>query len=149
MFLASKVAWAAIVCILLTTGISGTRPATLASGPNLSKDMPGVADPNQVIKMQQTLQDKGHYRGKVDGVFGLRTRASIRAYQKAENLPATGEVDTQTAGKLGVTAEGRGKTGYDTTQDKPSAGIKWFQGSRRANKTRQKSVKKAVTVAPA
>jgi peptidoglycan hydrolase-like protein with peptidoglycan-binding domain len=57
--------------------------------------------------MQQTLQDKGHYHGKVDGVFGLRTRASIRAYQKAENLPVTGQLDTQTAIKLGVTAEVR------------------------------------------
>ena len=47
--------------------------------------------------MQQTLQDKGHYRGEVDGVFGLRTRASIRGFQKAENLTVTVQLDTQTA----------------------------------------------------
>lgn len=149
MFLASKVASAGIVFLLLATGISGPRPTPLTSGVDLSKEGPAVPHPNDVMSMQQTLLDKGHYRGKVDGVFGLRTRASIRAYQKAENLEATGELDTQTAGKLGVTAEGRGKTGYETTQDKPSAGIKWSQGSRRANKTRRKSVKRAVTAPPA
>jgi peptidoglycan hydrolase-like protein with peptidoglycan-binding domain len=135
MFLASKAAWAGMVFIMLTTGISGPRPTPLASGGNLGKEVPAVRPRNDVKKMQGTLQDKGHYRGKVDGVFGLRTRASIRAYQKAENLPATGQLDTQTAGKLGVRAE---KTGYETTQGKPSAGIKWAKGSGRTSKTLRK-----------
>ena len=39
---------------------------------------------NEITKMQETLRDKGYYRGKVDGVFGLRTRASIRAYQTSQ-----------------------------------------------------------------
>jgi peptidoglycan hydrolase-like protein with peptidoglycan-binding domain len=52
---------------------------------------------DEITKMQETLRTKGHYQGKVDGVFGLRTRASIRAYQKAENLPVTGQVDSRTA----------------------------------------------------
>ncbi len=143
MFLASKGAWAGIVFILLTTGISGPRRTTLVSGPNLSEEVPAVAPPNDVIKMQQTLQDKGHYRGKVDGVFGLRTRASVRAYQKAENLPVTGHLDNQTAGKLGVTPEVREETGYETTQGKPSAGIRWAERSRRTGKTLRKTVKTA------
>ena len=63
--------------------------------------------------MQETLRDKGHYRGKIDGVFGLRTRASIRGYQKAENLPVTGQLDTPTAGKLGVAPERREESCYD------------------------------------
>jgi len=43
--------------------------------------------------------------GKIDGFVGLGTRASVRAFQKAENLPATGQLDSQTAGKLGVISE--------------------------------------------
>ena len=138
MFLASKAAWAGMVFIMLTTGISGPRPTPLASGSNLGKEVPAVRPRNDVKKMQGTLQDKGHYRGKVDGVFGLRTRASIRAYQKAENLPATGQLDTQTAGKLGVRAEGGEETGYEITKGKPSAGIKWAKGSGRTSKTLRK-----------
>jgi len=73
MFLASKAAWAGMVFIMLTTGISGPRPTPRASGGNLGKEVPAVRPRNDVKKMQGTLQDKGHYRGKVDGVFGLRT----------------------------------------------------------------------------
>jgi len=87
-------------------------------------------------------KDKGHYRGDVDGVLGLRTRASIRGFQKPENLPVTGQLDTQTAGKLGVAPEGRSETGYGTAQGKPSAGIKWTKGSGRASKTLWKAVQK-------
>jgi peptidoglycan hydrolase-like protein with peptidoglycan-binding domain len=142
MFLASKVASAGIVFLLLATGISGPRPTPLTSGVDLSKEGPAVPHPNDVMSMQQTLLDKGHYRGKVDGVFGLRTRASIRAYQKAESLPVTGHLDKETAGRLGVGPEIGQETRFVTTQDKPPAGTKWAKGSGRARKTPQPPVKK-------
>ena len=145
MLLASKVAWAGIVFLLLATGISGPRTMPLTSGVDISNAGPAVPHPNDVMSMQQTLLDKGHYRGKVDGVFGLRTRASIRAYQKAENLPITGQLDTQTAGKLGVRPAGREETGYETTAGKPSAGIKWAKGSGRTSKTLRKAVETVAT----
>ena len=141
MLLAGKVAWAGIVFILLTTGISGPRPTPLPSGGNLSKEVPPVGQRNDVKKMQETLRSKGHYRGKADGVFGLRTRASVRAYQKAENLPITGQLDTQTAGKLGVRPEGREQTGDQAAKSKPSAGIKWVKSSGRTSKTLRKAEK--------
>jgi peptidoglycan hydrolase-like protein with peptidoglycan-binding domain len=99
MFLAGKAAYAGIVFLLLTTWISGPRPAALTAAADLSKEVPGGSHSSNINKMQQTLLNKEHYRGKVDGVFGLRTRASIRAYQKAENLPITGQLDGQTAGR--------------------------------------------------
>jgi peptidoglycan hydrolase-like protein with peptidoglycan-binding domain len=77
MLLAGKAACSGIVFILLTIGVSGPRPTPLALGANLPKEVPAVRNRNDVRKMQQTLQDKGHYRGEVDGVFGLRTRASM------------------------------------------------------------------------
>ncbi len=141
MFPASKAAYAGIVFLLLTTGISGPRSTPLPLETSLSEEVSAVEHGNDVRKMQQALSDKGHYRGKVDGVFGLRTQASIRAYQKAEHLPVTGQIDIQTAGKLGVRPEGHGKTSYETTQAKPSAGIQWARGSRRISKTPRKAVK--------
>jgi peptidoglycan hydrolase-like protein with peptidoglycan-binding domain len=133
MFLASKVVWTGVALTLLAAGISGPRPAKFASEPNLIEGAPAVRHQDGVKKIQETLRDKGHYRGKVDGVFGLRTQASIRAYQKAENLPITGQVDTRTADGLGVTSESREKSIYETTKGKPSAGIKWAKGPRRKN----------------
>jgi peptidoglycan hydrolase-like protein with peptidoglycan-binding domain len=141
MFLASNAAWAGIVFILLTTRISGPRPGPLASGVSLSKEVPGVVHRDDLEKMQQTLWGKGHYRGKVDGVFGFRTQASIRAYQQAENLPITGQLDTQTAARLGVRPERRKETGDVTTKGKPSAGIRWAKGSGRTSKILRKAVK--------
>jgi len=149
MFLASKAAWAGIVFLLLTSGIS--RPRTpLASGANVSKEVPTVVQANDVKKIQEALQGNGQYAGKVDGVFGLRTRASIRGFQKAENLPVTGLLDTHTAGKLGVRPEGRVQTGYEATQGKPSAGIKWDARSRRTSRSLRNAVSRPnPTVPPA
>ncbi|SRR5579864_4533999 len=159
MSLASKIVRSGIVFLLMTPWISGPRPKSLDSGTNLSRELmdddwlalkePKQTPENDVKETQQTLQNKGHYGGKVDGVFGLRTRASVRAYQKAENLPVTGQLDIRTAGKLGVRPEVRRETGYEATHDKPSAGIKWARGSRRSSQTLHRPVKKSLTVPPA
>lgn len=136
MLVVGKVVCSGIVFVLLSPWISGPRPSSQASsldaGANFSGEASGAAKGNDVREVQQTLQDEGHYRGKVDGVFGLRTRASVRAYQKAENLPVTGQLDAQTATRLGVRPEARQDASYEATQDKPSAGIKWANGSPRS-----------------
>jgi Putative peptidoglycan binding domain len=134
MLLLSKAALSGIVCLLLMTGISRPRPTVVPSA-HLGKRLLEVEDWNDVKKVQETLRDNGHYRGGVDGVLGLRTRAGIRAYQRAEDLPVTGELDAETAGKLGVRPQGHEKTGYEAAQGKPSAGIKSNRGSRRTSKT--------------
>jgi peptidoglycan hydrolase-like protein with peptidoglycan-binding domain len=149
MFLTSKIASAAIVFGLLATGTSGPRPTPLAAA-NAREGMRTVGQGNDVRKMQQVLADQGHYRGKVDGTFGLRTRASVRAYQKAENLPITGQVDVRTAAGLGVTPESAwgnsqsagGQVGH---RDKPSAGIK--RAESRTSKTRRKEVSQGRSIA--
>ena len=138
--LASKAAWAGIAFLLLTTGISGSPRTMLASGSNLNEEVSSVGDRAAVNELQEALRNKGHYRGQIDGVFGLRTRASIRVYQKAENLPVTGNLDKETAGRLGVRPEVLEERGFDTTQHKPPAGTKWATGSGRARKTPQKPV---------
>lgn len=141
MLFAGKIGYSGIIFLLLTACISGPRPTPLPGAPDLIQEVPAASASDDINKMQQALLDKGHYRGKVDGVVGLRTRASIRAYQKAEKLPVTGDLDNQTAGKLGVAPEGHELTGNETTQDKPSAGIKRGHGSRRSGKTRTNAVK--------
>ncbi len=135
MFLVAKAACAGVVFLLLTTWISGAPPTPPTSGADASKEVSEAPHPSDVNRVQQTLLNKGHYRGKVDGVFGLRTRASIRAYQKAENLPITGQIDSQTAGKLGVAPEAHEAAGYETAPSKPSAGIKRSKRSGRSRST--------------
>jgi peptidoglycan hydrolase-like protein with peptidoglycan-binding domain len=145
MFIATRASLAGIIFLLLTTWISGPSPTPVARAAGVDQDLPAVAPSDaanySVNQMQQILLDKGHYGGKVDGVLGLRTRAGIRGYQKAESLPVTGQLDVQTAGKLGVKAEIRETTSYEA-QDKPSAGIPWGRGSRRNRKPLPQPVKK-------
>lgn len=45
-----------------------------------------------VKSVQQRLAALGHSPGPIDGVMGPRTRAAIRAYQTANNLPADGQM---------------------------------------------------------
>ena len=141
MFLANKIGWVGIVFTLLTTGTSVQGVPRSEAGSELNKEGDAELHQNEIKKMQETLRSKGHHRGNVDVVFGLRTRASLRAYQKAENLPITGQLDTQTAGKLGVRPVGREETGYETTTGKPSAGIEWPKGSKRTSKAPRKAIK--------
>jgi peptidoglycan hydrolase-like protein with peptidoglycan-binding domain len=144
MFLTRKIGWAGIALTLLTTGMLGQSILRSAAGSDSSKQgVPAFVTRDEIFKMQETLRGKGLYRGKVDGDFGLRTRASIRAYQKAENLPITGEVDTRTAAGLGIRPESNWANSQSAGQDarssyivageskgeKPSAGIRRAKGA--------------------
>jgi len=51
------------------------------------------ADPKQI---QTALKNAGYYQGVVDGKMGKKTRKAVRAFQKANNLPADGKVGKNT-----------------------------------------------------
>lgn len=155
MLCASKIRWAGIAFAFLTTGmlVQALARSPVGSSDSNKEGVPPFVIQNEIKKVQETLRDKGHYRGKVDGVVGLRTRAGIRAYQKAKNIPVTGRVDTRTADGLGVRPEsiwGNSKNaGHDVAngggrartdiRGKPSAGIGRV-GARATNKTSRKVV---------
>ena len=50
--------------------------------------------------LQQDLTDAGYYAGKVDGVYGPATVASVEAVQKGHGLPVTGTMDKATEAAL-------------------------------------------------
>lgn len=118
-------------------------------------------DHGDTKKVQETLRDKGFYTGPVDGVMGHQTRAAIRQYQQSENLPVTGHLDGDTAGKLGVGPEsvggefkaagkavgtgGKG-VGHEMKEGKPvAAGKDLGEGVGKGGKDVGKGVKKAVS----
>ncbi|MCS6785424.1 MAG: lytic murein transglycosylase [Thiobacillaceae bacterium] len=63
-------------------GLPGLLNGQQARHPRLSR--------RQIIDLQRQLQALGHDAGEIDGVLGPRTRAAIRAFQRAEGLPADG-----------------------------------------------------------
>lgn len=151
MSLNKKAVWTRVVFILLMTGMLALSLTPRAS----------AADRGDVKKVQETLRDKGYDPGPIDGVLGAQTRGAISQYQKAENLPVTGHLDAQTAGKLGVgpesiggsfkgagqeVGEGGEEAGHEMKQGKPiAAGKEMGKGLGRGGKKVGKGVKKAVS----
>ena len=115
-----------------------------------------------IENVQKSLTNKGFHPGAADGVLGPRTRGGIREFQKSENLPVTGRLDAETAGKLGVgpesiggnfkgagheVAEGSKEAGHEATEGKPlAAGKEFGKGVGRAAERVGKGVREAVSL---
>ena len=67
--------------------------------PEMGKITTGGKDSREV---QEALKAKGNDPGPIDGRMGPKTRAALKAFQEANGLKATGQLDDQTADKLGV-----------------------------------------------
>lgn len=103
--------------------VTGTLVLALTTTPLAAQ----TADRADVERAQKMLQQAGHDPGPIDGVVGAKTRAALRAYQKAHGLGETGRLDEATLAKLGEAAtspsaspksSGSEQTGGDT---KPNA----------------------------
>jgi peptidoglycan hydrolase-like protein with peptidoglycan-binding domain len=57
---------------------------------------------SEILEIERALQARGFDPGKVDGEIDEETRRALRAFQQANNLRATGDIDAQTARELGV-----------------------------------------------
>lgn len=51
-------------------------------------------------EVQIALKNAGYAIGKIDGKIGKQTREAIKAFQKANNLPADGKIGKKTWGLL-------------------------------------------------
>lgn len=86
-------------------------------------DAPATSRPgdtgSHVKKLQQALQNKGYYKGRIDGIYGSGTTAAVKAFQKKHSLSRDG-----IAGKVTI------KTlfGENAADDKTIAteSLKWF-----------------------
>ncbi len=92
----------------LPDGLQESLPDGLRDPPRVARvdpDEPGIAAPapgsravafgassRQVVSVQEDLGALGYYPGPIDGVPGPRTRAAIRAYQRAAGLAGDGGV---------------------------------------------------------
>ena len=55
-----------------------------------------------VPEIQTRLKSWGYYDGAVDGVYGSRTEAAVRWFQRANGLSPDGQAGTQTLAALGL-----------------------------------------------
>ena len=81
---------------------------------NSQRDMSEATTPAaspEIRQAQLVLQQQGTYNGRIDGVPGPTTQASIRLYQQAHKLDATGQLDSATRASL--------KLGDTTVTERP------------------------------
>lgn len=57
---------------------------------------------DDVRKVQSELNSKGHDSGSVDGLIGPNTTAGIKSFQEANDLNASGDLNSETIDALGL-----------------------------------------------
>jgi len=70
-----------------------------------------------VTEIQKRLKAWGYYSGAVDGVYGSRTEAAVRYFQRKNGLSVDGQVGDQTLAALGIPSSGGGNGGGSYSGD--------------------------------
>jgi peptidoglycan hydrolase-like protein with peptidoglycan-binding domain len=55
---------------------------------------------DQIKEAQAGLAKAGYFKGTQNGVYGRRTRNAVKAYQKANKLPVTGQLSDSLLSRL-------------------------------------------------
>lgn len=83
-----------------------TTPAKPQPKPQPPKPQPNESaanlSNNAVLEAQKKLTRLGYYQGVMDGIYNQLLRAALWAFQKDEDLPQTGRLDTRTRAELNV-----------------------------------------------
>ena len=90
--------------------------ATATAAPAASGALKVGSTGTDVQTLQQKLIELGYLKGSADGVFGNKTAAAVRAYQKASNLTADGVAGSQTLSSLNAVAASK-----NAASSKPAA----------------------------
>ena len=104
------------------------RPSDPAAGrsgsdPMARSSMNSQWSQEDVRSVQEALKGKGHDPGPIDGVMGPRTKQALRAFQRAQNIQTTGQLDGSTASALGVTlSSGTSSTPGSSSRGSSGAG---------------------------
>src|SRR3954469_17721652 len=71
----------------------------MASVPALAGSLASLP-PSPTLQAQARLREMGYEVGRLDGYYGPKTAAAIKAFQRIEELSATGSLDAKTMERL-------------------------------------------------
>ena len=72
---------------------------------------------DMVRQIQTRLKEAGFLTDKVDGIYGPKTQAAVRAYQRSRGLTVDGICGVRTLSMLGLSASGGGAAGSHLNND--------------------------------
>jgi len=79
------------------------QPVVVQASSAFTRELSFGARGNDVVNLQQLLSNRGYSVGRIDGVFGSRTRNAVINYQLDSGLSATGVADSETLARLSST----------------------------------------------
>ncbi len=83
---------------------------------NIETFLVKVGSRGQDVKdVQYILRKWGYFKGRIDGIFGADTKASVISFQKKNGLTPDGVVGDQTASALGINVAAKNKTSAKQT----------------------------------
>ena len=94
------IAVAASVAAVLPAAAQQSQGGT--APPNREETVPLQLKAEQVMAMQQRLNERGFFAGRVDGLWGPDTSAAVRNFQQKNSLPPSGQLDPGTLQALGI-----------------------------------------------
>jgi hypothetical protein len=100
------------IVAVLPVGSSGARAQ--ASGSS-SSGMGMQFGRDEIRQVQIMLNQKGFNVGEPDGVMGERTKSALIQFQRKQGLQASGQIDQQTMGALGVSQTNGAQQGQSST----------------------------------
>jgi peptidoglycan hydrolase-like protein with peptidoglycan-binding domain len=103
----TRIAIAVLACAGTATAFAGGKHHSQTSGSGMSgtdfsaQGSAAAHDRETIRQVQEQLNSKGHSL-TTDGVMGPRTRAALKEYQQSQGISASGSIDQQTLGALGI-----------------------------------------------
>lgn len=103
----------AILLVVTLGAMIAVLPAQEAEAAVLKQGSTGTL----VSRLQTKLKNWGYYTGAVDGIYGSKTVAAVKYFQRTNGLTADGIVGAKTAAAMGITLSGGSSSGYNSSDE--------------------------------
>ncbi len=90
------------MCMFTFVSFADLTTATPHSSVAVESQLAECLTTSQVKTVQQKLKNWGYYKGTVDGIYGSKTKAAVKLFQKKNGLAVDGIVGKKTASALGM-----------------------------------------------
>jgi peptidoglycan hydrolase-like protein with peptidoglycan-binding domain len=111
--------------LALVTGGAAFGPALAQTYQHSSSAMNSANAQDNLRFAQQELQERGYYKGPIDGIMGPQTKAALQRFQQDNKLRVTAGLDQQTLDVLKggeMNKSGQASSGTSSTGGATSSG---------------------------